>query len=74
MARKIAACRRFESQSNCSLTIIGEVDEVVAAAAQHAAAVRDHSDSTDLRAQLRGSLEPEARYTARERAAEPFPW
>jgi hypothetical protein len=30
MARKIADCRRFESDSKCSLTIIGEEDEVVA--------------------------------------------
>ena len=28
MARKIADCRRFESDTHCSLTIIGEEDEV----------------------------------------------
>jgi ribose 5-phosphate isomerase B len=36
VGRKIADCRRFESDSNCSLTIIGEEDEVIASAAQHA--------------------------------------
>jgi hypothetical protein len=35
MARVMADCRRFESDANCLLTIIGEEDEVIAAAAQH---------------------------------------
>jgi hypothetical protein len=73
MTRKIADCRRFESDSMCSLTIIGEEDEVVAAAAQHAAAVHGHEDTPELRAQLREFLEPEDSYVAGERATEPFP-
>ena len=73
MARKIADCRRFESDSNCSLTIIGEEDEVVAAAAQHAAAVHGHQDGPELRDALRGLLEPEDSYIAGEREPEPFP-
>lgn len=36
MDRKMADCRRFESDDNCSLTIIGEEDEVVDAAVMHA--------------------------------------
>jgi Protein of unknown function (DUF1059) len=73
MTRKIADCRRFESESNCSLTIIGDEDEVVAAAAQHAAAVHGHHDTPELRSQLRASLEPEESYIAGSRAAQPFP-
>ncbi|MDQ2938998.1 MAG: DUF1059 domain-containing protein, partial [Actinomycetota bacterium] len=42
MARKMADCRRFPSDSNCSLTIIGEEDEVVETAAQHAVSVHQH--------------------------------
>jgi hypothetical protein len=73
MARKIADCRRFESDNNCSLTIIGEEDEVVTAAAQHAAAVHGHDDTPQLRAQLRDLLEPEASYQRGTREPEPFP-
>jgi len=56
MARKIADCRRFESESNCSLTIIGEEDEVVRAAAMHAADVHGHQDGPELREQIKGIL------------------
>jgi len=73
MARKMADCRRFESESNCSLTIIGDEEEVVAAAAQHAAAVHGHQDTPELRAQLRATLEPEESYTFGSRNPEPFP-
>ena len=73
MARQIADCRRFESDSNCTLTIIGEEDEVVATAAQHAATVHGHQDTPELRAQLRELLEPEASYTPGMRQPEAFP-
>ena len=36
MARKVADCRDMPSETNCTLTISGEEDEVVAAATQHA--------------------------------------
>jgi hypothetical protein len=73
MTRRIADCRRFESDSNCSLTIIGEEDEVIAAAAQHAATVHGHADGPELRAQLRELLEPEDSYIPGSRATEAFP-
>jgi hypothetical protein len=73
MARKIADCRRFESDSACTLTIIGEEDEVVATAAQHAAAVHGHADTPELRTQLRDLLEPEVSYVAGTREPVPFP-
>jgi hypothetical protein len=73
MGRMIADCRRFESDNKCSLTIIGEEDEVLAAAAQHAVAAHGHSDTPDLQSQLRGMLEPEDSYVAGVRQPVPFP-
>ncbi len=73
MARKMADCRRFPSDSNCSLTIIGEEDEVVRAAAEHAASVHGHEDTPELREQLRQFLEPAEEYSAGPRAQEPLP-
>jgi hypothetical protein len=73
MARKMADCRRFPSESNCTLTIIGEEDEVVRAAAEHAASVHGHEDTSELRDQIRGILEPEGSYTMGEREQEPLP-
>ena len=57
MARMMADCRRWPSEANCSLVIIGEEDEVVQAAAEHAASVHGHENNEELRAQLRGFLE-----------------
>ncbi len=73
MARVMADCRRFESDNSCSLTIIGDEDEVIAAAAMHAADAHGHDDTPELRQQLRGMLEPEAGYVPGHREPEPFP-
>ena len=73
MARKMADCRRFPSDSDCSLTIIGEEDEVVEAAAQHAVSVHQHEDTPELRDEVRGMLEPEESYAPGEREKEPMP-
>jgi hypothetical protein len=73
MARKMADCRRFESDAQCTLTIIGEEDEVVEAAVAHAVASHGHSDTPEFREQLRGTLEPETAYTAGMREPQPFP-
>jgi hypothetical protein len=73
MGRKIADCRRFESDSNCSLTIIGEEEEVIATAAAHAEAAHGHRDTPELRSQLRTLLEPEESYLPGTRQPEPFP-
>lgn len=72
MARMMADCRRFESDSNCSLTIIGEEDEVVKAATEHAASVHGHDNTPELREQVRGMLEPASAYSD-ARTPEPFP-
>ena len=73
MERVMADCRRFESDSNCQLTIIGPADDVVAAAVQHAVASHGHEDTPEMREQLRAMLEPESEYVSGERTPEPFP-
>ncbi len=73
MARMMADCRRWPSESNCSLTIIGEEEEVVRAAAEHAASVHGHEDNEEMREQIRGMLEPEEQYETGEREQEPMP-
>jgi predicted small metal-binding protein len=65
MARVVADCRDFPSESNCTLAISGEPDEVVRAAAEHAASVHGHTDSPELRAQIKGMLKAEAPVAAR---------
>ena len=72
MSRMLADCRRFESDNHCTLTIIGEEDEVIAAAAEHAVSAHGHQDTPQLREQLRGLLETEDSYRPGVRAAEPF--
>jgi predicted small metal-binding protein len=57
--RKVADCRDYPSESNCTLTIAGEEDEVVAAAALHAHDVHEHEDTPELREQIRGMLKDE---------------
>jgi hypothetical protein len=69
----MADCRRWPSESNCSLTIIGEEDEVVRAAAEHAVSVHQHEDTPELREQLRTMLEPAGAYQPGERAKEAMP-
>jgi hypothetical protein len=69
----MADCRRFESEANCTLVIIGEEQEVVGAAAQHAASVHGHEDTPEFREQLRQTLEPAEQYSAQPRAHESLP-
>jgi hypothetical protein len=73
MARKIADCRRWASESNCSLTIIGDEQEVINAAAEHSVSVHGHEDTPELRSQIADFLEPEESYVRGEREQEPLP-
>ena len=73
MARMMADCRRWPSESNCSLVILGEEDEVVRAAAEHAVSVHGHDDTPELRDEVRGMLEPAEAYSPGPRAHEPMP-
>jgi predicted small metal-binding protein len=59
MGRKVADCRDFPSDSNCTLTISGEEEEVVTAATQHAVAVHGHEDTEEVRTWLRQNLKDE---------------
>ncbi|KQX14305.1 hypothetical protein ASC82_06780 [Streptomyces sp. Root431] len=56
MARKATDCRDTPSVSGCSLYISGEEDEVVRAAAEHMVSVHEHTDSPELREQVRAEL------------------
>ena len=73
MARKIADCRRWPSESDCSLTIIGDEEEVIRAAAEHAVSTHGHEDTSELRDQIRDFLEPEETYIQGTREQEPMP-
>jgi uncharacterized protein DUF1059 len=73
MGRMMADCRRWPSESNCSLTIIGEEDEVVRAAAEHAMSVHGHEDTPELWEQTRKLLEPADAYQPEGREKEPLP-
>ncbi|HYS34327.1 MAG TPA: DUF1059 domain-containing protein [Pseudonocardiaceae bacterium] len=57
--RKMIDCRDQPSESNCTLTIAGEEDEVVRAAAEHAVSVHGHTDGPELREMLRTGLKDE---------------
>jgi uncharacterized protein DUF1059 len=73
MARMMADCRRWPSESNCSLTIIGEEEEVIRAAAEHTASVHGHEDNQEMRQQIREFLEPEENYQMGSRPQEAMP-
>lgn len=56
MSRKFVDCREHPSVSGCSLKISGEEEEVIRAAARHAADVHGHADTPELRAEIRKTL------------------
>jgi hypothetical protein len=58
--RKVADCRLFPSEKNCSLYIAGTEDEVLTVAVRHAVNEHGHKDTPELRNQLRGMLKDEA--------------
>jgi hypothetical protein len=70
--RKMADCRRFSSESDCTLTIIGEENEVLDTAALHAVSAHGHTDGPELRERLRTMLEPETSYVPGQREAQTF--
>ena len=58
--RKVVDCRDHPSVMNCTLTISGEEEEVVRAAAEHAVSVHGHEDNAELRQMVRRDLKDEA--------------
>ncbi|MFE0187541.1 DUF1059 domain-containing protein [Streptomyces sp. NPDC059008] len=57
--RKKIDCRDFPSETNCSLVISGEEEEVVRAASEHAVSVHGHTDGPELREKIRSTLKNE---------------
>lgn len=57
--RKVADCRKFPSEKNCSLTIAGTEEEVMSVAVHHAVAEHGHQDTPELREQIKGMLTDE---------------
>jgi hypothetical protein len=62
MARKFLDCRNFPSDSNCSLTLAGEPEELENAAVEHAISVHGEHDSLDLRQAIRRAMRDEREY------------
>jgi len=57
MSRKYIDCREFPSESHCTVAISADSeDELIDAAAQHAAQAHGHKDTAELRAQLKGAV------------------
>ena len=56
MSRRMIDCRSVPSDIGCTLTIAGREDEVLDAAVAHAVAVHGHTQSAELREQLRSVL------------------
>jgi hypothetical protein len=54
--RKVIDCRLHPSEKGCTLSIEGTEDEVLDAATQHAVFAHGHTNSPELREQLRGLL------------------
>src|SRR5438270_1122827 len=59
MSRKVADCRDFPSETNCTLTISGTQSEVLQAAAEHAVSTHGHTDGPELRKQVLAMLKDE---------------
>jgi Protein of unknown function (DUF1059) len=59
MARKVADCRDFPSETGCTLTIAGTESEVLDAALHHAITVHGHEDTPEVRDWLRENLKDE---------------
>ncbi|KVN67581.1 DUF1059 domain-containing protein [Burkholderia stagnalis] len=54
MARRYIDCREFPSDMNCSVAISADSDgELLEAAVQHAVTVHQHTDTPELRTQLK---------------------
>jgi len=51
--RKVADCRLFPSESNCTLTIAGGENEVLPVAVWHAVSHHGHKDTPELRVEIK---------------------
>ena len=56
--RKSIDCRDYPSESGCTLKLEGTEDEVLDTAVQHAITRHGHTDTPELRDQIRALLKP----------------
>jgi hypothetical protein len=61
-------CRSMPSESNCTVVISGEEDEVLELAAAHAVAAHGHTDGPELRDGLRATLRDQGELDVEEGA------
>jgi len=54
--RKVVDCRLYPSEKGCTLSIEGSEEEVVEAATQHAVVAHGHTNSPELREQIRSLM------------------
>ena len=54
--RKVADCRLYPSESNCTLTIVGSEKEVIKAAVRHAVEDHGHTYSPKLVKEIKSML------------------
>ena len=54
--RKMVDCRRMPSERNCSVTIAGTEEEVLAVAVRHAVEDHGHLNTPELREQIRQAI------------------
>ena len=55
--RKVMDCRLYPSDKGCTLSIEGTEEEVLAAATDHAVTAHGHTNSPELREQIRTLLQ-----------------
>lgn len=72
MARVMSDCRRTPSETHCTLVIIGEEEEVLRAAAEHAESVHGHPNTKELRERIRVRLEPAEDYEPQREPQSPL--
>jgi predicted small metal-binding protein len=59
MTRMMVDCRDVPSERNCSLAIAGDdIEDLIDAAAKHAADKHGHEDTPEMREMIRGGLKP----------------
>jgi hypothetical protein len=57
--RKVADCRKFPSEKNCTVTISGTEEEVLPLAIHHTVKDHGHEDTPELREQVKKMIEDE---------------
>lgn len=72
MARVMVDCRRYPNEAGCSLTLIGEEEEVVHAARQHGVSAHGYTDDEAFLQALRDMMEPAETYS-NDREPQPQP-